>query len=466
MTTVPVALNPRSNVGDLLVDERRRIDRRRGVAEDRRLAEDRRAGRRDGRVRQPVLECRVERRSTAVLSAASTSACVTFGNSSWVPPVVASGLTTLRAWGSSPLGTITIVFGSTLPAIPASTAVTPTVIRPGKTVRPTRSARGTVTVALVRNRTPALVLTMLPPGTMLVRRKSQVREADLAGRLGLLDPLPGRRERVGDRDLERDPRRPARRETWRPARSPRGRRSTVRSSGGIGSGRGVTTIVADGSSTYAPTPPTSTIEAEHRERHDERQPRRPPPAGPRPAAAGWAVRPSRADPAGRSNPRPPASAIRSAIRAAARDRVADRRPARRRRARARDRRPGCPRPLAWSGLRLGPASAPTSVRRRSARRRGGPSSPARPRGPRATTRTPRPTRRPAARPTPPAPASPGPPATIDSRFSLLSASRDRSRKLIRDVATREPYGRTRATRRASLERIRAAADVISSSTSR
>ena len=60
----------------------------------------------------------------------------------------------------------------------------------------------------------------------------------------------------------------------------------------------------------------------------------------------------------------------------------------------------------------------------------------------------------------------GSPVTIDSRLSWVSASRDRSRKLIRDVATREPYGSTTAIRAASEARMRAAADVISSSTSR
>jgi hypothetical protein len=38
--------------------------------------------------------------------------------------------------------------------------------------------------------------------------------------------------------------------------------------------------------------------------------------------------------------------------------------------------------------------------------------------------------------------------------------------LIRDVATREPYGKTTAIRGESEARMRAAADVISSSTSR
>ena len=57
------------------------------------------------------------------------------------------------------------------------------------------------------------------------------------------------------------------------------------------------------------------------------------------------------------------------------------------------------------------------------------------------------------------------PAMIDRRFSWVIASRASSRKLMRDVATREPYGRTTATRRPSTVRMRAAADVISSSVS-
>jgi len=58
------------------------------------------------------------------------------------------------------------------------------------------------------------------------------------------------------------------------------------------------------------------------------------------------------------------------------------------------------------------------------------------------------------------------PATIDSRRLLTTASRERRRKFIRDVAIREPYGTTRATFVPVVERIRDAADVISSSTSR
>ena len=56
--------------------------------------------------------------------------------------------------------------------------------------------------------------------------------------------------------------------------------------------------------------------------------------------------------------------------------------------------------------------------------------------------------------------------TIESRLSCSVASRDKSRKLIRDVATRDPYGRTTASRSWSDPRMRAAADVISSSISR
>jgi hypothetical protein len=57
-------------------------------------------------------------------------------------------------------------------------------------------------------------------------------------------------------------------------------------------------------------------------------------------------------------------------------------------------------------------------------------------------------------------------ATIDRRRLLTSASRDKRRKFIREVAIREPYGTTSATFVASDPRIRAAAEVISSSTSR
>ena len=58
------------------------------------------------------------------------------------------------------------------------------------------------------------------------------------------------------------------------------------------------------------------------------------------------------------------------------------------------------------------------------------------------------------------------PATIESRLPLVSASRARRRKLMREVATREPYGSTTATRLPSDDRMRAAAEVISSSMSR
>ncbi len=57
-------------------------------------------------------------------------------------------------------------------------------------------------------------------------------------------------------------------------------------------------------------------------------------------------------------------------------------------------------------------------------------------------------------------------ATIDSTRFRSSASRASSRKLIREVASREPGGRTRATFVSVTARIRAAALVISSSTSR
>ena len=57
-------------------------------------------------------------------------------------------------------------------------------------------------------------------------------------------------------------------------------------------------------------------------------------------------------------------------------------------------------------------------------------------------------------------------ATMSSRRPWLIASRASSRKLIRDVATRDPNGITRPTRESAAARIREAAEVISSSASR
>jgi hypothetical protein len=60
----------------------------------------------------------------------------------------------------------------------------------------------------------------------------------------------------------------------------------------------------------------------------------------------------------------------------------------------------------------------------------------------------------------------GSPATTDRRRLLTRASRERRRKLIREVAIRDPFGTTSATFVPGADRIRDAADVISSSTSR
>ena len=57
-------------------------------------------------------------------------------------------------------------------------------------------------------------------------------------------------------------------------------------------------------------------------------------------------------------------------------------------------------------------------------------------------------------------------ATMSSRLPLTIASRASSRKLMRDVATRDPNGTTTATRVSAAARMRAAAEVISSSASR
>ncbi len=57
-------------------------------------------------------------------------------------------------------------------------------------------------------------------------------------------------------------------------------------------------------------------------------------------------------------------------------------------------------------------------------------------------------------------------ATIEIRRPRSEASRASNRKLIREVASREPCGSTIATQPGGADRIRPAADVISSSTSR
>ena len=125
--------------------------------------------------------------------------------------------------------------------------------------------------------------------------------------------------------------------------------------------------------------------------------------------------------------------------------------------------------MAGSGLGGSAASTAAAPRPRPSRPRPAPPSPA---ADRRRRRPPSPTSYSAtdAKTGSPADAASarvaGSPATIDSRLSWVSASRASSRKLIRDVATREPYGRTTAIRAASEPRMRAAADVISSSTSR
>ena len=85
---------------------------------------------------------------------------------------------------------------------------------------------------------------------------------------------------------------------------------------------------------------------------------------------------------------------------------------------------------------------------------------------RAPPRTRPPTRTPAGRRTRPGRVAEASAATMSRRRPWLRASRASSRKLIRDVATREPNGSTRPTRESAAARIRAAAEVISSSASR
>ena len=122
-----------------------------------------------------------------------------------------------------------------------------------------------------------------------------------------------------------------------------------------------------------------------------------------------------------------------------------------------------------------PSRSRASARRRSRRPRLGLRPwPRPPKHPRRRCHRPRPTTR-----TPPTVAKIGNPADAASArvarvtghdrqpLAVGLASRASSRKLMRDVATREPCGRTTATRVAlGTPRMRAAAEVISSSTSR
>ena len=375
---------------------------------------------------------------------------------------------------------MTIVFGSTLPAVPGSTAVTFTLTCPGKTVNPTRSACGTVT-ALRRPEADAGIGADDAAGRDGVgAQEVEVREADRARRRGLLDPLAGGRERVADghlhgEDVGRDDagggvglRRVRVGRDHDPQRIER-----LRPRGDHDRGRWQHDVRADA--------PDEEDEPKRREHDHDRQARSGPRAGTRPGRSR------------RARGRRPGLGSRTLARGRVRGgglesgRVLAREvvglgvcgwpPQGRwcdgvgwrhdRRSRGR-RGPGRGRSSRLRGAVLGGLAGGSggAARRRGrggrrGRRVGGASRPSTNELSYSAT---------LAKTGSPAEAASArvaeSPATTASCFSLIRASRDSSRKLIRDVATREPYGRTSATRRPGTSRIRAAAEVISSSTSR
>ena len=146
-------------------------------------------------------ECRVELLREGRDTRRSTSSCVTRGNSSRVPPVVSSGLTTFRKNGCSPRGTTVMALTGTLPSGPGSTAVTFTVADDGTICRPTSFAAGTVIAPSVSKRMPEPVLTTEPAGIVLDDVGSR-----LSKRTGL-SPQPPRRAGPWRRTCRRPPRR-------------------------------------------------------------------------------------------------------------------------------------------------------------------------------------------------------------------------------------------------------------------
>ena len=152
------------------------------------------------------------------------------------------------------------MFGSTLPAGPGFTAVTLTLAAAGKIWRPTSSARGTVTERLVRNLTPDWVLTMLPRGIVLVAVKSLFRnrtvpvDSDSSTRLPVTGKVwvaststsvvtAGTVLATGSGSVAV------------------GLAMILSATGPIAVSRGAMVAVAVGKSRYAPTPPTTTANA-------------------------------------------------------------------------------------------------------------------------------------------------------------------------------------------------------------
>ena len=410
-----------------------------------------------------------------------------FGNSSLAPPVVASLLRTVSVTGSSPGGMTVIAFGSTFPAVPFLTAVTVTSAKEGTIWRPTRPARGTVTDLFVVNFVPFGVLTTLPAGIVLVAVKSTLRNVTVpvAAVSSIRLPAVGNVSVISTGTSRRTAGTTALAVSTADAS---GLAVTVSGMGPIASCRGVTVISAAGRMKRAPmattssasttaAAPTRTGVSTDMRPTAARAGRRPSvPRSVRGSGAGPGaepVAPRAADPAPRTAPAGPATA--SAAPAAAPAAPAP--PATAPAAAA-----GVGQTLAWvssaaaarrarrlvlggSG-RLSPVGSTGATVGMTAGITASPASSAAAGGPAradsysgTVANTGSPADAASARVA-------GSPATIDSLRLLMTASRDSSRKFIRDVEIREPYGTTRATLVESEERIREAADVISSSTSR
>ncbi len=202
VTTVPVALNPSSKRGDLLVDERRRIDGRGRVAED--------AVSRKTVAPGAAMDGSASRSWKAASSAVDS--CLERG--------VDVGLRDLgelvvraagRGVGVDDLERLRILaLGHDHDRVRLDVAGDARVdgrhpdrdpAREDGQADEVRARNGDRRVGPEPN--AGVGADDAPAGHGVGPQEVEVGEADLAGRLGLLDPLPRRRERVGDGDLER-----------------------------------------------------------------------------------------------------------------------------------------------------------------------------------------------------------------------------------------------------------------------
>ena len=201
---VPVALRPSSNVSTSWSEQRGRVDGRRGRAEHAGLREDRGPGRGDRRIRELGGELGLERglergqrRVDVLLGDLGELLARPAGRRVRVQDVEGDRVLAARDHGDRvrlDVARRPLVDGRHLDRSPSS----------GRPCTPTMSARPTVIVCAVRKRTPDGVLTMLPPGMVFDEVKSRLRNRTVPGRRRLLDPLPGRRERVGGGDVDVD----------------------------------------------------------------------------------------------------------------------------------------------------------------------------------------------------------------------------------------------------------------------